>query len=134
MEISFRCSVMSGAERVRRNCAGLRLLETSIDPNGKAHARRRTGNPGMCLAAPEQGFGRPYFSIQKEQGMNWDRVEGNWRQLKGKVKEQWGKLTDDQLDEVAGRRDQLVGLVQEKYGIERDRAEREVDGWVSKLN
>jgi uncharacterized protein YjbJ (UPF0337 family) len=66
--------------------------------------------------------------------MNWDRVEGNWRQLKGTVKEQWGKLTDDQIDEIAGRRDQLIGLVQEKYGIERDKAEREVDGWVSKLN
>jgi len=66
--------------------------------------------------------------------MNWDRVEGNWLQLKGKVKEQWGKLTDDQIDEVAGKRDQLVGLVQEKYGIERDKAERDVDSWVSKLN
>ena len=66
--------------------------------------------------------------------MNWDRVEGDWRQLKGKVKEQWGKLTDDQIDQVAGRRDQLVGLVQEKYGIERDAAERDVDSWLSKLN
>lgn len=53
--------------------------------------------------------------------MNWDRVEGNWLQLKGKVKEQWGKLTDDQIDQIAGRRDRLVGLVQEKYGIARDR-------------
>jgi uncharacterized protein YjbJ (UPF0337 family) len=50
------------------------------------------------------------------------------------VKEQWGKLTDDQIDQVAGRRDQLVGLVQEKYGIDRDAAERDVDGWLSKLN
>ena len=66
--------------------------------------------------------------------MNWDRVEGNWRQLKVKVKEQWGKLTDDQIDQIAGRRERLVGLVQEKYGIERDKAEREVDGWLSKLN
>ena len=66
--------------------------------------------------------------------MNWDRVEGNWLQLKGKVKEQWGKLTDDQIDQIAGRRDRLVGLVQEKYGLARDKAEREVDGWLSKLN
>jgi uncharacterized protein YjbJ (UPF0337 family) len=53
--------------------------------------------------------------------MSWDRVEGNWRQLRGKVKVHWGKLTDDQIDQVAGRRDQLVGLVHAKYGIERDR-------------
>jgi uncharacterized protein YjbJ (UPF0337 family) len=71
---------------------------------------------------------------EKEQVMNWDRVEGNWLQLKGKVKEQWGKLTDDQIDQIAGRRDRLVGLVQEKYGLARDKAEREVDGWLSKLN
>lgn len=66
--------------------------------------------------------------------MNWDRVEGNWRQLKAKVKEQWGKLTDAQIDQVAGRPDQLVGLVQEKYGIERDAAKRDVDSWIAKPN
>jgi uncharacterized protein YjbJ (UPF0337 family) len=99
---------------------------------GKAHARKSLRYQACAL--PEQGRAWPAFSIRKEQVMNWDRVEGNWRQLKGKVKEQWGKLTDDQIDQVAGKRDQLVGLVQEKYGIERDRAERDVDSWVSKLN
>lgn len=64
--------------------------------------------------------------------MNRDRIEGNWKQLKGKVREQWGKLTDDQLDQIAGKRDQLVGRIQETYGIERDEAERQVTDWESR--
>ena len=58
--------------------------------------------------------------------MNWDRVQGNWKQFKGKVKEQWGKLTDDQLDIIAGKREQLAGRVQEVYGVSKDEAERQV--------
>lgn len=65
--------------------------------------------------------------------MNRDRIEGNWKQLKGKVKEKWGRLTDDQLDEIAGRRDQLAGKIQESYGIGRDEAERQVREWESRL-
>jgi uncharacterized protein YjbJ (UPF0337 family) len=61
--------------------------------------------------------------------MNWDRAQGNWRQLKGKVKEQWRKIADDELDKIAGRRDQLVGRVQERYGIQRDEAEKRVKEW-----
>ena len=58
--------------------------------------------------------------------MDWNRVEGNWKQIKGSVKERWGKLTDDDLDVIAGRRDQLVGLIQKHYGVARDEAERQV--------
>jgi uncharacterized protein YjbJ (UPF0337 family) len=61
--------------------------------------------------------------------MNWDRIEGEWKQLRGKIREQWGKLTDDDLDRIAGKRDQLVGKVQERYGIARDEAERQIDEW-----
>ena len=61
--------------------------------------------------------------------MNWDRIEGNWKQIKGKVKERWGDLTDDDLDVIAGKRDQLSGKLQEKYGIARDEAERQVGEW-----
>ncbi|MBK9516858.1 MAG: CsbD family protein [Anaeromyxobacter sp.] len=63
--------------------------------------------------------------------MNWDRVEGNWKQLRGKVKVQWGKITDDQLDVIAGKREQLVGRVQEQYGLDKDAAEKQVDKFVS---
>lgn len=61
--------------------------------------------------------------------MNWDIVKGNLKQFQGKVKEQWGKLTDDDLTRMDGNRDQLVGLVQEKYGIARDEADRQVKDW-----
>jgi uncharacterized protein YjbJ (UPF0337 family) len=61
--------------------------------------------------------------------MNWDRIEGNWKQLKGRVVEKWGKLTDDDFDVVAGRREQLAGKIQERYGVAKDEAERQVTAW-----
>ena len=64
--------------------------------------------------------------------MNWDRVEGNWRQFRGKVKEEWGQLTDDDLDRIAGRRDQLLGRLQESYGLSRDEADRRVKNWETR--
>lgn len=64
--------------------------------------------------------------------MNWDRIEGNWKQFRGKVKEQWGNLTDDHLDQVEGKRDQLVGRIQETYGISKDEAERQVKDWETR--
>jgi uncharacterized protein YjbJ (UPF0337 family) len=69
----------------------------------------------------------------KESLMNWDRIEGNWRQIKGKAKEQWGKLTDDEFDRIAGKRDQLVGRIQETYGISRDEADKQVRDWETRL-
>jgi len=57
--------------------------------------------------------------------MNWDRIEGSWRQFTGKVKEQWGKLTDDEIDQLEGKSDQLAGKLQERYGIAREEAERQ---------
>ena len=61
--------------------------------------------------------------------MNQDRIEGNWKQFKGKVKEQWGKLTDDDLDIIAGKRDQLLGRIQERHGVAKDEAEVQVKSW-----
>lgn len=63
--------------------------------------------------------------------MNWDRVAGNWKQFKGKVKERWGQLTDDDLNVIAGKRDQLLGRIQEIYGISKEEAEKEIDQWES---
>lgn len=65
--------------------------------------------------------------------MNWDQIEGNWKQLRGKAQEKWGDITGDELDQVSGKRDQLVGLVQKKYGRAKEEAEREVDGWFKGL-
>ena len=64
--------------------------------------------------------------------MNWDRIEGNWKQFTGKVKEQWGKLTDGDLAMIKGRRDQLVGKIQEQYGISKDEAERQVGEFANR--
>ncbi len=64
--------------------------------------------------------------------MNWDTVKGNWKQMTGKIKEEWGDLTDDDLTEAAGERDQLVGKIQSKYGIAKEDAERQVDKFMSK--
>jgi uncharacterized protein YjbJ (UPF0337 family) len=64
--------------------------------------------------------------------MNTDVLEGKWKQLRGKVREEWGELTDDELDQIAGRRDQLIGKIQEKYGYTRDTAEREVEDFLDK--
>lgn len=65
--------------------------------------------------------------------MNWDQVEGRWKEFKGKAKEKWGDLTDDELDRVEGKRDQMVGLVQKKYGDSKADAERKVDEWSRNL-
>lgn len=61
--------------------------------------------------------------------MNWNQVEGNWTQFKGKVQEQWGKLTNDDLDVIEGNRKQLSGKLQERYGHTVEEAEREIDEW-----
>ena len=63
--------------------------------------------------------------------MNWDRIEGNWKQMKGKAREQWGKLTDSDWDQVAGKKDQLVGRIQERYGISKDEAQKQADAWAA---
>ena len=64
--------------------------------------------------------------------MDWNRVEGNWKMAKGKVKEQWGKLTDDDLDVINGRREQLEGKIQERYGYAKDQVSRDVDDWYGR--
>ncbi|RZI77338.1 MAG: CsbD family protein [Rubrivivax sp.] len=64
--------------------------------------------------------------------MNKDQVEGNWKQFKGKVKENWGKLTDDDLDVINGRREQLLGRIQERHGISQDEAHEQVTAWHKK--
>ncbi|WP_310384977.1 CsbD family protein [Roseateles sp.] len=61
--------------------------------------------------------------------MNWDRIEGNWKQLTGRATEQWGKLSNDDFDVVAGRRDILAGKIQERYGVAKDEAEKQISAW-----
>ena len=66
--------------------------------------------------------------------MNWDRIEGNWKEFKGKALTQWGKLTNDDLDVVEGKRVELAGRLQQRYGYAKDQAEKEIDTWLKSVN
>lgn len=65
--------------------------------------------------------------------MNWDQVTGKWKQLTGNMREQWGKLTDDDITEAEGNREQLEGRIQERYGVDKEEAKRQVNDWMDKL-
>lgn len=65
--------------------------------------------------------------------MNWDRVEGNWKQFKGSIREKWGELTDDDIDIIEGNREKLAGRLQERYGIAKDQAERQIEEWQNSI-
>jgi uncharacterized protein YjbJ (UPF0337 family) len=82
---------------------------------------------------PDLVFGAwmPPHQISGTKGidMNWDQIEGNWNQLKGNAKKQWAKLTDDQLEVIAGKRDHLAGTIQQTYGITREAVEKQLTAW-----
>jgi uncharacterized protein YjbJ (UPF0337 family) len=84
--------------------------------------------PGTDLSATELSL-----DPKRSNTMNWDQVVGDWKQFKGKVKEKWGKLTDDDLTAIAGKRDQLAGKLQEKYGYAKEQVERELDEFTKML-
>ena len=65
--------------------------------------------------------------------MDWNRIEGNWKQFSGSVKQKWGKLTDDDLDVINGGREQLEGKIQERYGIAKDQVRLDVDDWLKSI-
>ena len=70
-----------------------------------------------------------FIGSMKEATMDWNRVEGNWKQMKGAVKQQWGKMTDDDLTQIAGSREKLEGIIQERYGIAKDESRKQIDFW-----
>ena len=65
--------------------------------------------------------------------MNWDQIQGKWQQTKGSLRQQWGKLTDNDLEMIAGNRDKLIGVLQERYGIAKEEAQKRADQWVSSM-
>jgi uncharacterized protein YjbJ (UPF0337 family) len=77
---------------------------------------------------------RVSVSPDQELHMNWDRIEGNWKSVKGKAQQQWGKLTNDDLDVIEGKRVELSGKLQNRYGIAKDEAERQIDSWLKTIN
>jgi uncharacterized protein YjbJ (UPF0337 family) len=82
-------------------------------------------------------FANPPFvrvRVRRRSTMNWDRIEGNWMQFKGKVQQKWGGLTNDDLDVIEGKRKELAGRLQQRYGMAKDAAEREIDDWLKTMN
>ena len=76
---------------------------------------------------------RSIYGKRKANQMNWDQIEGDWKQFKGKVQQQWGKLTDDDIDVVNGKRTELLGLLQTRYGHDKEQSERAVDEWLKQI-
>jgi uncharacterized protein YjbJ (UPF0337 family) len=117
--------ILRGGPRLQGRAADVARLHACAAAKSLIALWRCGGTP---VANPWHVVGRSASErFVKESHMNWDRIEGNWKQLTGKVKEQWGKLTDDDIDVIAGKRDQLVGKIQEQYGITKDEAEKQVD-------
>jgi uncharacterized protein YjbJ (UPF0337 family) len=92
--------------------------------------RRRDRNDAFWNRMASTSFIR----CVKEVTMDWNRVEGNWKQLKGAVKQQWGKLTDDDLTAIDGQREKLEGAIQNRYGIAKDETRKQIDGWYQRQN
>ena len=65
--------------------------------------------------------------------MNWNQIEGNWKQFRGRAQQQWGKLTNDDLERIEGHRIELIGKIQERYGIAKDEAEKQIDNWLRRM-
>jgi uncharacterized protein YjbJ (UPF0337 family) len=65
--------------------------------------------------------------------MNWDQIQGSWQEFKGKVRSKWAKLTDDDLDQIGGKREEFLGRMRQRYGYEKDHAERELDDWLKSM-
>ena len=65
--------------------------------------------------------------------MDWNRIEGSWKQLKGKIRQQWGNLTDDDLEKIAGKREEFEGVIQQRYGLSKDAARKQIDDWMTTL-
>jgi uncharacterized protein YjbJ (UPF0337 family) len=65
--------------------------------------------------------------------MEWNQIEGNWKQFMGQARQQWGKLTDDDMEKIAGKRTELSGRLQERYGIKKEEADRQIDEWMRRV-
>jgi len=104
-----------------------------IDKLAVKQTSRPSASRGICRRNDRFSEPLSVHAISGEQAMDWNRVEGNWKQFKGNVKEKWGKLTDDDINVIEGKRDQLEGKIQQRYGYAKDQARKDVDDWFSSL-
>jgi uncharacterized protein YjbJ (UPF0337 family) len=118
--ISFATSVLQGPSSIR---AQISLLSFA----------RLEANLQLSCVHWNVFASRPLGRRKPECVMDWNRIEGNWKQFKGQAKEKWGRLTDDDLDVINGRQDQLEGKIQERYGLAKDQAKKNVEAWFNSL-
>jgi uncharacterized protein YjbJ (UPF0337 family) len=104
---------------------------SSLKGKSRANSARKANAAGTI---PFIAVLFPRIRNTEERTMNWDRVEGNWKQFKGQVQQKWGKLTDDDLDVIEGKRTELAGRLQERYGYAKDEADKNIDGWLKNIN
>ena len=128
--------------RLRPRLQGPRAAERlhRIHPHRAPPRSEGGGHEFTAVTMPHRFAGTPdafrplmVISTQKEMAMDWNRVEGNWKQFKGAAKEKWGKLTDDDLNVIEGRREQLEGKLQQRYGFAKDQIRKDVDDWFGTL-
>ena len=125
---THRIATESAASTTRDLVAGTEAAMKLLSARASGFDGAQTPEPGPATNRNgERGVHRHQRTC-----MNWDTIEGNWKQLAGQTKAQWGKLTGDDLREIAGRRDQLAGKIQERYGIAKDEAERQLEEWAAK--
>ena len=98
-------------------------------PVSSLPARMRRGVPAALPVGRLSSKGK--YAQPKETHIDWNRVQGSWKQLEGKVKAKWGKLTADDLTAINGRREELEGKIQQRYGIAKDQARKEIDDWLT---
>jgi uncharacterized protein YjbJ (UPF0337 family) len=117
---NFRARARKAKAGIQTTCAILSSLEGVLPSSPRFYGRSKNAAGAPCVA-PSQ----PKGGI-----MNWDQIEGKWKQTKGKVRERWGRLTDDDMDQIAGKREQLVGRLQERYGLMKEVAEEQVNDFL----
>src|SRR6185437_4957278 len=128
----LRAWIRRQVKPVYRTTASDRLWHaTPVRPIG---AQQRLYGAASGSASRNRTAGQPFIASMKEAAMDWNRVEGNWKQMKGAVKQQWGKLTDDDLTQIAASQDKLEGMIQERYGIARDETRKQIDAWYRNQN
>ena len=104
-------------------------VQTYVGPKGSVRRTRLIDGEAFGRCIRNRTAEARFILRIKEVAMDWNRVAGNWKQLKGAVKQKWGKLTDDDLTEIDGQRERLEGAIQERYGIARDETRKQVDAW-----
>jgi uncharacterized protein YjbJ (UPF0337 family) len=116
-----------------RKLIGICVEQVSPSERDAEEQRRRDSvrRGGTFLSAVARESGWNSIEQTRSKKMNSDQLKGKWKQMKGSVKERWGKLTDDDLDVIDGQSDQLIGKIQERYGVAREEAKKQVDEWNS---